>query len=396
MKEDYLHFLWRMRCLPSRTVLSTDKNEIEIIDFGEYNSHESGPDFLNGKLLIDGILWVGSIEFHLKASDWYKHGHQDDAAYNNVILHVVWEKDQEVFCQGRNLITLVLAEYISDDYAKGNIDYAQKNIELPCSFSLSEVNNLNIEKQKEAMIYLRLTRKTESLKQREHLGFSQVLYELLATAFGAKVNRDPFWQLSRELPIKRLLKMNSANRATTIYAYSGLGNALEKKAPESGTMKAWQWKKKGLLPNGFPEKRVKQFAHFVQHFDFDYGFLDLPAPDLLNYLLQSFSKIEYYPSSFQEKEIYSKSFRELIILNSFVPFLFWLGETRGEIRWQNRAFELLILLPAENNHILQKMKQAGFELHSAYDSQAVMELNREMCTRKKCLTCAIGNEILKR
>jgi hypothetical protein len=396
MKETYLHFLWRMRCLPSRNVQSTDKNEIEIIDFGEYNSHESGPDFLNGKLLIDGILWVGSIEFHLKASDWYKHGHQDDAAYNNVILHVVWEKDQEVFCQGRKLITLVLAGYISDDYAKSHKDYTQKNIELPCSLSLSEVNEFYIEKQKEAMIYQRLTRKTESLKQREHLGFSQVLYELLATAFGAKVNRDPFWQLSRELPIKRLLKMSSAKRATTIYAYSGLGKEVEKNAQESGAMKAWQWKKKGLLPNGFPEKRVKQFAHFVQHFDFDYGFLDLPAPDLLDYLLQSFSKIQSLASSFEEKETYSKPFRELIILNSFVPFLFWLGETRGEICWQNRAFELLILLPAEKNNFLQKMKQAGFEVYSAYDSQAFMELNSAMCTQKKCLTCAIGNEILKR
>ncbi len=151
-----------------------------------------------------------------------------------------------------------------------------------------------------------------------------------------------------------------------------------------------------LLPPGFSERRVKQFAHFIQHFNFDFGFLNLSAKDLLDYLMKSFDFVESQHSVFGQKEKYSKSFRELIILNSFVPFLFWLGNKRGEDRWQNMAFDLLILLPPEDNHIIKKMKLAGFQISSAYDSQALIELHKEMCSQKKCLNCAIGNEILKR
>lgn len=390
MKEEYLHFLWRMRCLPTRNMTLSNGNELEVIDFGEYNSNESGPDFLHAKIIIDGILWFGSIEFHLKSSDWYKHGHQTDSAYDNVILHVVWDHDKEVQNSGRNLPTLLISNYIQKDFTISHEINQRQGKVLPCTFSLNLVKSISIEKEKESILHERMIRKTAHLNTSEGEGYAQVLYELLATAFGAKVNKDPFWELSRRIPVKKLLKLNQKNRALVICEASGLsfdGRTIEKTTVRNSQMSDWQWKRKGLHPKGFPEKRIKQFAHFIQHFDFDFGFLLLPSGELMNYLDKSFSLVN--------KDVpLSKSFKNLVIMNSFVPFIWWLGEKRGEIKWQTLAYELLQLLPAETNHITKLMKSTGFTIRSAYDSQSLLELYNQRCTRKKCLSCSVGNEIL--
>lgn len=392
MKEEYLHFLWRMRCVSSRNMKLSNGQEIEIIDFGEYNRYESGPDFFQAKLLIEGILWCGSVEFHIKSSDWHAHGHHNDSAYENVILHIVWQEDREIINNGSVLPTLLISNYIQLDHCT-NIERTQKEIfRIPCNYSLHEVEFIFHEKEKEIALHNRFLRKTTFLKQTESEGHTQVLYELLATAFGAKVNKDPFWELTRRIPIKRLLRLNKKKRVELIYYTSGLvfdKNELDTTQESPTQMMDWQWKRKGLFPKGFPEIRIKQFAGYIEHFDFDFGFLELTATELLNYLEKSFSLVD---SSVE----FSKSFKHLIIMNSFVTFIWWLGETKGEFKWQNLAYELLQILPPENNHITKLMKNAGFQMNSAYDSQALIEIHNQQCTRKKCLTCGIGIKILSR
>ena len=389
MKEEYMHFLWRMRFLPTRNFTLHDGTEMEILEFGEYNENESGPDFFHAKILIDGILWFGHVEFHLKASDWYKHNHQSDTAYDHVILHVVWEMDQEVICQNKSLPTLLLSKYAVDDHSVSFTKGKNHEQLLPCSFALDEIEEIYIEKEKESALQHRLNRKTSHFLQNPNNGFAQVLYELIATAFGAKINKDPFWQLTREVPIVRLLQMREKSRGDLIMLSSGVYDKTTIQLKKNvRSLESFQWKRKGLHPKGAPEIRVKQFALFVQHFDFDFGFLDLSAEDLLAYIRQSFLKAEGVE--------YAKSFQNLIIINSFVPFLWWLGEKRGESQWQNRAVELLQLLPNETNHLTKFLKKAGFSIRTAYDSQALLELYSIRCSGKKCLTCGVGIKILGR
>lgn len=387
MKEEYLHFLWRMRFLPSRVFELEDGTQLEIIEFGEYNKNESGPDFFHSKLIIDGLLWFGHVEFHLKASDWNKHKHHLDPAYDHVVLHVVWENDDPVVCNGRNLPTLRLSKYLKDDFSLSHEKDVSKLKSLPCTYSLEDVPAIFIEREKEKSIHHRLQRKTQAFSQNPNDGFKQVLYELIATAFGAKVNRDPFWQLTKEMPIIRLLKMSQAKRRQAIVASSGL---QEDTTPigQTTTLKAFQWKKKGLHPNGAPAIRVEQFASFIAHFDFDFGFLDLNAKNLVEYVRKSFVLAE------QENTKFSKGFQDLILINAFVPFLWWLSEKRGDESWQNKAIQILEQLPPEKNHLTKFLKTAGFEMKSAYDTQALLELYSLRCSRKKCLTCSIGNKIL--
>ncbi len=389
MKEEYMHFLWRMRFLPTRNFILHDGTEMEILEFGEYNENESGPDFFHAKILIEGILWFGHVEFHLKASDWYKHNHQLDTAYDHVILHVVWEMDQEVICQNKPLPTLLLSKYAVDDHSVSFKKGKSNEQLLSCSFELESIEEIYIEKEKESALHHRLNRKTNHFLQNPESGFAQVLYELIATAFGAKINKDPFWQLIKEVPIVRLLKMRKKSRGDLIMLTSGVYDKKTIQLKKNvKSMESFQWKRKGLHPKGAPEIRVKQFALFAQYFDFDFGFLDLSAEDLLAYIRQSFLKVEDVE--------YAKSFQNLIIINSFVPFLWWLGEKRGESQWQNRAIELLQLLPSETNHLTKFLKKAGFSIRTAYDSQTLLELYSIRCSRKKCLTCGVGIKILGR
>lgn len=387
MKEDYLHFLWRMRFLPTRNFILEDDSEVEIIEFGEYNENESGPDFFHAKIILEGTIVFGHIEFHLKGSDWFKHKHQFDQAYENVILHVVWENDKQVFIKDRKLPTLNLSKYIGQDFTLSYKKNKENGSSLPCEYALETVDDIYIEKEKEAAIVYRMSRKTRHFSLNANVGFAQTLYELIAAAFGAKVNKDPFLQLTKEIPVVRLVKMGQRKRILAIKSTSGVYESLR---PNETMMTKSLWKKKGLHPKGAPEIRVEQFALFVSHFNFDFGFLDLSVQGFIEYIRKAFELAE------KDKVKYTQSFQNLVIINGFVPFLWWLGESRGEEKWQRMGFEVLENLPKELNHMVRFMKKAGFKIQSAYDSQALLELYSLRCSRKKCLTCGIGNHILGR
>ena len=74
---------------------TTDGRTVEVIDPGLHNTH-AGPDFFNAKLRIDGTLWVGNVEIHERSADWVLHQHDQDPAYNNVVLHVASVIDADV------------------------------------------------------------------------------------------------------------------------------------------------------------------------------------------------------------------------------------------------------------------------------------------------------------
>ena len=96
MQEDFLHYIWKHKAFDT-SELKTSKNKVvDILQLGQHNRN-AGPDFFNAQLIIDGQLWAGNVEIHIKASDWYVHHHETDKAYDNVILHVVWEDDSEIF-----------------------------------------------------------------------------------------------------------------------------------------------------------------------------------------------------------------------------------------------------------------------------------------------------------
>jgi hypothetical protein len=115
MKEDFLHFLWKHQKFSPSTLVSSQGEPITVIRPGIHNQND-GPDFLQAEIRIGELHWAGSVELHLKSSDWYRHQHQLDKAYDAVVLHVVWEDDLEVcLANGSLLPTLVLSNYVSQN-----------------------------------------------------------------------------------------------------------------------------------------------------------------------------------------------------------------------------------------------------------------------------------------
>ena len=118
--EQLLHYVWKHKLFPLTALCTTSGKPVEVIDPGLHNSN-AGPDFFNAKIKVDGMLWVGNVEIHDKASDWFLHGHDKDEAYDNVILHVVGEDDMPVrSSRGETMrqMQMDVPEYVTTNYSR--------------------------------------------------------------------------------------------------------------------------------------------------------------------------------------------------------------------------------------------------------------------------------------
>ena len=390
MKEEYLHHLWKNKQIPFHQLKLVSGEDILIYDVGQHNKFESGPDFSNGKIKIGNVTWFGNIELHLKSSDWYHHNHQLDRAYDNVILHVVYTHDQNVFINNKAIPTIELKGLIPE------IEEVLNKHEFPCSTFLDELDPIYLESMKEKAIIKRLNRRLLNInKYGDESNPKQVLYSLLAQAFGCKINAQPFQELTNRIPIKLIKKEQCFNVKTLILNVSGIGerelldkNWIHLKSKyKLDTMSRHVWKHKGLRPKSFPEIRLLQFAEIVEKFDFDTSFVYLGSNELIKNLRSLLI--------LSDKSIkISSAMIDLIIINCFVPFIWWYGNVKMNENIQEKSLDLLQFLNAEENHILKKWKAIGVNCINSYDSQSLLEIYNEFCTAKKCLFCEVGIKII--
>jgi hypothetical protein len=390
MKEEYLHHLWKNKQIPFHQLKLVSGEDILIYDVGQHNKFESGPDFSNGKIKIGNVTWFGNIELHLKSLDWYHHNHQLDRAYDNVILHVVYTHDQNVFINNKAIPTIELKGLIPE------IEEVLNKHEFPCSTFLDELDPIYLESMKEKAIIKRLNRRLLNInKYGDESNPKQVLYSLLAQAFGCKINAQPFQELTNRIPIKLIKKEQCFNVKTLILNVSGIGerelldkNWIHLKSKyKLDTMSRYVWKHKGLRPKSFPEIRLLQFAEIVEKFDFDTSFVYLGSNELIKNLRSLLI--------LSDKSIkISRAMIDLIIINCFVPFIWWYGNVKMNENIQEKSLDLLQFLNAEENHILKKWKAIGVNCINSYDSQSLLEIYNEFCTAKKCLFCEMGNKII--
>lgn len=398
MTENYLHFIWKSKRMPFHRMRTTTGKSALILDVGIHNASESGPDFFNGRILLDGIEWCGNIEMHVKSSDWFKHGHQNDRAYDTVVLHVVFEHDAAVYVDGKELPTIEIKEFIDTDHYRKWEVFAQSVSQLNCKYALRELDRVYLESMMSRSLIDRLNRKTfvldRDLTKREP---AEVLYFLLAGAFGAKVNRVPFEELTHRLPLAVLRRFRVAHQRALIYSVSGLiiaeGRALEqtRKLMKINPMEQHVWKRKGLRPQGKPEVRLQQFADLVTQLNFEVSIAYLSALEMYEYLwaiVDGCNAVRDTPFQL------SKSFFELLLVNCMVPFLWWLGNKQNDSGIQQRAIDLLLLVAPEQNFILKKWSECGIKAKNGYESQALIELYNEHCTKNKCLNCEVGVKIV--
>ena len=381
MNEKYLHFLWKMKRLPFPKLSLFDKKEFTILDFGTHNEFESGPDFQEASILYDDLKWFGSIEIHINASDWYKHKHHLDKAYNNVILHVVYNNDKEVVQNRRIIPTIELKTHIdSKHYEKFN-QLNALSYDIPCKNSILEMPHKYRNNMKDRAIENRLNRKFLELENIPFIDDHHLLYILFARSFGARVNQQPFESLATSFDIHQFLSFPKGLRTNILEQYAGFPINKDLNLFES---QFYQWRLKGLRPKSFPKKRLQLFSEFMSEFDFNFPFWDITPIDLVDFF------------SSQNVLSKNKSILQNILVNAIPLFLYRKAHLENDVSYINQAIELLKYLPTESNYVTRKWSVIGIVPKNAFDSQAHLEIYKQFCVRKRCLNCSIGIKLLNK
>jgi hypothetical protein len=418
--ETLLHYVWKYKLYESSNLITNEGKQFEIIDPGVYNSN-AGPDFFNAKIKMDNKVWVGNIEIHTMASDWYKHRHYQDAAYNSVVLHVVEYLDvPQIFDCSRRVIPQW--EMKIPGKIKANYQFLlSSDLSVPCLGKIREVPEVYLSDWKNALLTERLERKTNTLLQllNEYKGdWNEVFYITLARNFGFGINNDAFERLAKSLPLKIVLKhQDSPPQMEALFL--GQAGLLENENPENEyytklrkeyfflrrkyklkTLEPYIFKNLRIRPNNFPHIKILQltgiigkkqglFAQILETTDEDLHSLFVSEPGeywLTHYHFDKISKKRTKYLGLQAKQI--------LLINVVVPLFFAYGKKRNSEQYIERAIRLLESLKPESNYIITAFSRTGISIANACDTQALIQLKREYCEKKKCIFCRIGHKLL--
>ena len=422
LPEEFLQYIWENRLFYTDDLTTTSGEPVEVIKPGQRNS-DSGPDFFNAKIKIGETVWAGNVEIHKKSSDWQKHNHQNDLAYDSVILHVVETDDLPVKRTNNKLIPTVLLKY-PEQLQINYQSLLDAQTWIACQNQFHKVDPVVLQLGFNRLMIERLEDKTgEIIKRLEQNNndWNETFYQVLAKMFGFKVNAVPFELLAKSLPLKTLAKHKNSllQLEALLFGNSGLLNNqllgdsyfLELRNEYSFLYKKYKlkgveshlWKFMRLRPGNFPTIRISQLAALIYR---SHGlFSKIIEIDKINELKKLFevTASEYWNSHYNfnklskrnsEKALGETSVNTLII-NVVIPFLFVYGEKQNRENLKNRALEFLEQLPPERNSVITNWEKLGIEVRSAFETQSLLQLKNIYCKKKKCLNCQIGVKIVK-
>jgi hypothetical protein len=400
MTEKYLHYVWENKRFPIEFYDHLLQLGIEVIDFGVYNAHAAGPDFFNAKLKHEDLLWNGHIELHVHSSDWYKHGHDRDSAYDNVILHVVFVNDQPVYQLGNALLTVELQPFLDEnDFKRFRLSSSARS-RIWCANQLDGVDMIFPQGEKFRMVFNRMQRKINRLNAiQQARDKQQVFYELLAHSLFGSTNYIPASELTTRYPIEqlRLLKLDEQDFLLKVGSafYSCEDDFIEYASRphiknymvSCGQVAFSSWNRGALRPKTQPSSRLLVFIELVQLFDWNW---------LTNSQKTLIELVNYFAHWLSTLERGSSTIKETIMINCIVPFTLWLEQNelirKGDS--YNPILQLLESIPVEKNQKVLSWKKLGIRMSSAFDSQHILEQFDQFCAQKKCLSCTIGKQLL--
>lgn len=421
--EKLMQYVWKHRLWRSEDMVTNTGKKVRVVDPGLLNT-DAGPDFFNAKIEIDGHMWVGNVEMHYRATDWKRHRHDSDKAYDSVILHVVAKDDAPVRRTNGELIPQLVLE-VSPQF---NADYASlvgATIEVPCATKIKQVPHLTIVEWVEGLAFERLHGKVERIHQlldSFNGSWEDVCYVTLARNFGFGINNDAFERLARRTPLRLLGKHSDSvlqieallfgqagmldaqkpgmdsyyNQLCTEYAF--LSNKFQLTPMEKES-----WKLFRIRPQNFPYRRIAMLAQFIEG-----GFR------MMNRILEAEGEKEmralfevelsgYWTKHYtfgkpneRATATLSRSSINIILINTVAPLLYAYGELTGNYEMTDKAIKLLEDLRAENNSIVSHFVAYGIDCPDALTSQALVQLKREYCDARKCIYCKIGHHLLSK
>ena len=423
MNEDLLHYIWKFQLFNHSDLKLTNGESLFIKNAGLHN-FDSGPDFFNSRLKIDSTTWAGNVEIHLFSSDWYQHKHQDDEAYDRVILHVVWENDKQVEqLNGTPIPTLELKGRVSKSVIEKYADLKTSEAWIPCENDIRKVNALIKEQVISQKLVERLEQKSERINQLLQVNknnWEAILYQLLAKYFGFKTNAVPFELLAASIDfnIVRKHRQDHKQLAALFFGQAGfLNHELKGNYPlelkkeyeflrnkyQLQPLKASLWKFMRMRPTNFPTIRIAQFIEIYTKNE--NLFQKMKEASSVTEMKKTF-EVEAYgywdshfrfdvPASKKQAKTLGDASINTLLINAVIPLLFNHGEKTSDENLKEKAMDFLTNLPAEKNSITKKWKELKMPLQSAYDSQGLIQLKNNHCRHKNCLNCTIGNTVIK-
>ena len=418
--EELLHYVWKHKIFPLNELTTTTGQRLEIIDTGLSN-RDAGPDFFNAKIKLDGVVWVGNIEIHTHSSDWFKHGHHQNPVYDNVILHVATYIDAEVYRSNGDSIPqwqLACPEHIRENFK----ELSSTDKYPPCCRIIPSLPKLTIHSWMSALQMERFEQKNAHLIERLRFcnnHWEDAFFITLARNFGFSINADAFEEWAKHIPLRAIDKHrdNLFQVEAFFFGQAGILDDIDGDEYylrlkreyeylahkfELSPMDVTRWRFLRLRPNNFPHVRIAQLANLYHR---SYGLLsqlmeketlkevrDLLRGGTSEYWLSHYTFGGYSPAY---PKTLSDSSLNLIIINTVVPFLYAYGIHRGKENLCSRATAFLEGLKPENNYIIRMWSECGLKVSHAGDSQALIQLKKEYCDKKKCLYCRIGYEYLK-
>lgn len=421
MKEDFLHYLWKFKKFDTLNLKTFNGEDITIINVGQY-LELAGPDFFNAQIVIGNQKWAGNVEIHLKSSDWYVHHHERDEAYENVILHVVWEHDTEIYRSNNTEIpVLELKKYVDTATIANYKSLMAPKSWIYCEKNLKEINEFAFKNWQERLFFERLERKSNpifELLKATNGDWESVLFCLLAKNFGLNTNGEIFLKIAQSIPFSIIRKesFEVENLEALLLGNAGLLDA-EKEDTYFKDLKfryfyllhKYQIEKKNVepvqffkhRPDNFPTIRLSQLAnlyHSQQNL-----FSIISKANSLKSIYETFdvSVSNYWQNHYQfdkespqKKKKLSKSFVDLIVINTIIPLQFAYAKSLGKEVSENLIL-LLNEVTAEKNAIIDKFSSFGIPSKTAFETQSLLQLKNEYCNKSRCLDCAIGMELLK-
>lgn len=419
MTEEFLSFLWRYQLFNTDQLL-VDGGRVEVIHPGELNPH-AGPDFFNSKIKIGDTLWAGNVEIHLKASDWYRHNHDKNAAFDNVILHITADDDQPVYSsKGRKIATATLN--VNTTHLANYRALVENTKWISCADYLPDVEHIIITSLLGKMGIERLEQhatQVTSLLDKSVNNWDEAFFWQVARSYGFHVNSQPFEALARSIPYQVIRKHagNTTQLEALLFGQAGflqddystddyyltLRKEYEflKVKYSLRPIQVHTWKFLRLRPANFPTIRIAQLAGLLSRNTSLFAEVLGATNTTALYKLFSSEVSEYWrnhytfgnPSPSASKAL-GKHSAQIIMINVMAPFYFIYGKKLGLPQFEDRAIQILEEIEAEDNSVIKQWKSHGIKAKNAFDSQSLLHLKNEYCDKKRCLDCSIGVKII--
>jgi len=423
MQERLLHFIWRFQYFNKKDLTASQGQSVNVLHPG-FPNMDAGPDFLNARIEIDGILWVGDVEIHIKSSGWTHHRHHEDARYDSVALHVSWEHDAEARRNDGSVIPgIELKHKVVPGLLHRYNDLVNSPLKTPCAGRLNDVDRVVVLSMTERALAERLENKTDWIRKNleEKKGdWEEIAYRALARNMGFKTNAGAFLQLAAAVPYRIIARHLHRGHQVEALLFGQAGfldhsagdpyfMELKKEYEflaakyqlQRAKMSRFQWKFMRMRPANFPTIRIAQFAALLIRNRNLFALFRDHCQDALRRALTAVQSM-YWQEHYDFGKKAKRPNRGVtvdgatnIMINTAAPLLTAFGKASGEQRFVDKALGILAALPPENNHVVRMWKDMGIEAKNAFDSQGLLELYNNYCCKKKCIDCSIGVRLLQ-